>query len=74
MSQAVLDTETIEWIAAAENLPDSDTTVLVSAPDETEPVWLGYYDGEAWYSASSSALCSGLMIHPARKRFLKQEI
>ena len=37
-----------QWIDAAHALPDSDMTVLISAPDSSEPVWLGFHDGECW--------------------------
>jgi hypothetical protein len=28
--------------------PDSDTTVLLFDPAASEPVWLGYLDGDTW--------------------------
>ncbi|MGV3483429.1 MAG: hypothetical protein ACO1RT_03305 [Planctomycetaceae bacterium] len=34
---------TITWRDVCD-LPDSDVTVLVNCPDESEPVWLGYWD------------------------------
>ncbi len=37
-----------QWIDADRALPDSDTTVLISTPDSSEPVWLGFHDGECW--------------------------
>jgi hypothetical protein len=39
--------ETIAWKPVAE-LPDSDTTVLLFDPAASEPVWLGYLDGDTW--------------------------
>jgi hypothetical protein len=45
-----LDQETINWVLAADALPDDDTTVLVYAPGAGEPVWLGFYDGCYWFS------------------------
>jgi hypothetical protein len=36
--------ETIHWRLVADELPDADSTVLVLGPN-TDPVWLGYYDG-----------------------------
>ncbi len=38
------------WIDVNEALPDADTTVLIVAPSCTEPVWLGFYNGELWMS------------------------
>lgn len=37
------------WISVRDSLPDADLIVLVYAPRATEPVWLGYWDGEAWF-------------------------
>lgn len=51
---AILDQETLSWISAAEQLPDSDTTVMVHAPKASEPVWLGYHDGDSWFSVDGS--------------------
>lgn len=48
--------ETITWIPVAERLPDSDLTVLVSAPACSEPIWLGYHDGSEWLSAESAQI------------------
>ena len=39
--------ESILW-RAYDDLPDSDTTVLVAAAGGIEPVWLGYFNGEKW--------------------------
>lgn len=38
----------MNWIDAAKQLPDSDTTVLIHVPGDDEPVWLGFHDGEMW--------------------------
>jgi hypothetical protein len=41
--------ETIEWVAVKDRLPDSDTTVLVCAPSSLgEPVWLAWYEDGSW--------------------------
>jgi len=41
------------WISTEEQLPDSDTTVLIYEPDSaSEPVWMGYHDGEKWQDLS----------------------
>ncbi len=37
-----------QWIDPDHTLPDSDMTVLICAPDSSEPVWLGFHDGECW--------------------------
>jgi hypothetical protein len=37
---------TTDWISVRKQLPDSDTTVMVHCPKESEPVWLGYWDSE----------------------------
>ncbi|WP_153114598.1 hypothetical protein [Rhodocyclus tenuis] len=44
-------TETIIWHPTAEQLPDSDTTVLITGNVEAGNVWLGYLDGEQWRNA-----------------------
>lgn len=36
------------WKDVNKELPDADETVLIATIDNTEPVWLGYYDGERW--------------------------
>lgn len=36
------------WIDVSEKLPDSDVTVVVNTPNSSEPVWLGFHDGECW--------------------------
>ncbi len=47
-----MHTETITWHEVAEQMPDADMTVLIRlADDESEPVWLGWWDGERWYDA-----------------------
>jgi hypothetical protein len=47
--------ETIEWFRVEQALPDSDTTVMIQCPTESEPVWIGWYDAEEreWYSADA---------------------
>lgn len=34
-------TEIIVWHPVSEKLPDDDTTVMLSHPQQDEPVWLG---------------------------------
>lgn len=36
------------WKRVDDEMPDSDSTVLIFHKDEDEPVWLGYHDGETW--------------------------
>jgi len=36
------------WISVGDILPDSDMTVLINTPRSSEPVWLGFFDGECW--------------------------
>lgn len=43
-----MTTSIITWKPVAEGLPDSDMTVLAYCPESSEPVWLRFYDGEAW--------------------------
>lgn len=52
--------EVLQWRRCAEELPDSDTTVMVFAPDNDEPVWLGWYDAdtEEWREIGAGALPS----------------
>jgi hypothetical protein len=40
-------TEALTWTPVA-SPPDSDTTVLLFDPAASEPVWLGYLDGDTW--------------------------
>lgn len=40
---------TLNWHPAKAR-PDADMTVIVHAPSESEPVWLGYFDGKRWRS------------------------
>lgn len=43
------------WRDTADELPDSDETVLVEC-DGDEPVWLGYHDGAQWLSVDGEAI------------------
>lgn len=41
--------EVLTWHSVDEQLPDSDTTVLLRIEDaESEPVWPGFLDGDQW--------------------------
>jgi hypothetical protein len=39
--------EAITWKPIAEK-PDSDLSILLFDPAASEPVWLGYLDGDTW--------------------------
>lgn len=41
-----------EWTRVEDGLPDSDETVMIATPTGSEPVWLGYHDGEMWRAAA----------------------
>ncbi|KLN54717.1 hypothetical protein [Variovorax paradoxus] len=39
----------VQWIPVGQGLPDSDLTVHITlGPGASEPVWLGYLDGDTW--------------------------
>ncbi len=41
----------------AESMPDAETTVLICNEGwPSEPVWMGFYDGEHWISAEGMSL------------------
>jgi hypothetical protein len=42
------------WIPVRNEMPDADLSVLIHNNDRhfSEPVWIGYYDGECWRSAA----------------------
>jgi hypothetical protein len=45
----------VQWIPTAnDTLPDTDLTVMIHMPDEDEPVWLGYHDGETWRTVDAA--------------------
>jgi hypothetical protein len=39
---------TTTWTPVANQLPDSDTTILLFDENASEPVWPGYLDGNMW--------------------------
>ncbi|MCM0081805.1 DUF551 domain-containing protein [Geomonas sp. Red32] len=51
------------WISVSKELPDSETTVLINCPDDDEPVWFGWWDGENWYENNGAALPEGYVSH-----------
>lgn len=40
--------EVLHWHDVSDELPDAETTVLFFAPEYSEPVWPGWWDGEHW--------------------------
>jgi len=46
----------IGWIAVKDRLPNDDSTVLIAMKDGDETVWLGYYDGDCWYSVDATPI------------------
>jgi len=50
------DLSLVNWIGVDTALPDSDTTVLVSLRNNDEPVWLGFHNGEMWFSVDAIAI------------------
>ena len=49
-------TETLTWHPVA-SPPDSDTTVLIFDRTASEPVWLGYLDGDTWRNTEGYPMC-----------------
>lgn len=55
--------EKINWIPAAERLPDDEMTVLFAAKGLNEPVWLGYHLNGGWYTADGLSISPGCVTH-----------
>lgn len=36
------------WTSVDLMLPDAEMTVMICQPTCTEPVWMGYWDGDRW--------------------------
>lgn len=53
----------MEWTACEEGLPDSDLTVMTYGPENDEPVWPGYHDGEQWWDITGFALPERSVTH-----------
>ena len=51
------------WIPCAEQLPDSDTTVMTFAPDSNEPVWPAYHDGDQWVDMMGGPITDAAITH-----------
>lgn len=47
--------EEITWFSSRQR-PDADVTVLINSPAASEPVWVGYWDGERWRLASGEQI------------------
>lgn len=47
MSAHATSTVAVQWRPVSDP-PDSDLTVLVHCPQESEPVFVGWLDGDAW--------------------------
>lgn len=47
-----------DWKTIADEMPDSDETVLVFSKEADEPVWLGYWDSEndCWRAVDGSKI------------------
>jgi hypothetical protein len=54
--------ETITWHSAHDSLPDSELTVLVYAPSCSDPVWLGFHDGESWVADNAVTYDEGQVV------------
>jgi len=46
----------VDWKKVADQMPDSDETVLVYGPTLDPDVWLGYHDGECWRDVAGEKL------------------
>lgn len=44
------------WKAVKDEMPAADETVLIHCPEADEPVWLGFFDGEAWRDVNAEPL------------------
>ena len=56
-------TEIIVWHPVSEKLPDDDTTVMLSHPQQDEPVWLGYHHDGAWHEVQGGLLPQRAVTH-----------
>lgn len=62
LDQTHIATKQTQWIAVADRLPNDDEIVLVLCPRESEPVWLGYIDGDTgeWRDVSAAWIETGV--------------
>lgn len=42
------------WLSVSLAMPDDDCTVMVAMKDASEPVWLGYRDGDVWMNVDAT--------------------
>jgi hypothetical protein len=54
-------TQSIQWIAVADQLPDDDMTVLIA--DTENDVTLGFHDGDAGWRYCNAALVGDPVTH-----------
>jgi hypothetical protein len=55
--------ETIFWVDATQQLPDDEIAVLLLHPSLTEPVWLGYFFQNAWFTTQGDQLPHNAVTH-----------
>jgi hypothetical protein len=55
--------ETVSWVAAAEQLPDEDTTVMVALKGCNEPTWMGFVLDGVWRDACNGDEFAGTVTH-----------
>lgn len=72
-------TETITWHPVpGAKLPDSDITVMVeldtAAGTHSEPVWLGYLDGDEWRDVEGSRISVRAWAEPPKGMHAVQQI
>lgn len=46
-------TARVEWLVAAEKMPDDDTTVLLAIDGD---VWIGWHDADGWHNSDGMPL------------------
>ena len=57
-----LHVDHIRWLRTADEYPDTGRDVLVFAPDEDEPCWIGFFDGEQWVSDGLVPYANGAVL------------
>lgn len=61
--EAARHIELVRWHSLTTGpMPDADTTVLVELAGDTEPTWLGWWDGAQWLSATTGAVFAGQVV------------
>ena len=45
-----------KWMPCAEEMPDSDATVMTFAPGSDCLVWPGYHNGERWMNVDETPM------------------